>query len=130
VAARGKDDDLKQKQVKALAALLSEPTIERAAKVAGVDPKSIYRWLREDTGFQKRYRRAQRAVVTQAMSVLMKMTMKGLAVINRTLESENEVLRYRAAIDTYDRSVAAVELLDLAERLSAVEAQLARRRRR
>ena len=122
MAVEDKDDGLKGKQLAALAALLSEPTIERTAKTAGVDAKSIYRWLREDAGFQRKYR-PQRAVVTQAMSVLMKMTMKGLAVINRTLDSENEVLAYRAAVDIYDRAIHVVEVLDHEERLAAIEAQ-------
>ena len=41
------DSDLSQKQERAIVALLHEPTVLKAAQVAKINERTIYRWLEE-----------------------------------------------------------------------------------
>jgi hypothetical protein len=52
----------------AIAALLSESTIERAAKRAGVGTRTLRRWLVEDQEFRREYDAARRATYQAALS--------------------------------------------------------------
>ena len=49
-----------RKKEEAIAALLTQPSIEQAARVAGVGPKTLLRWLKLPE-FQAAYREARRA---------------------------------------------------------------------
>jgi hypothetical protein len=53
----------------AIAALLSEPTIEAAAHGAGVGTRSLYRWL-QTPAFREAYRQARREVVSHGLAQL------------------------------------------------------------
>ena len=55
-----------QSEDAALAALLSEPTIEAAAGQAEISPATLYRWL-ADPVFKARYREARRQAVEHAV---------------------------------------------------------------
>ncbi len=45
-----------RKREVAIAALLSRPTIEEAAQLAGIGEKTLRRWLRDDADFKAAYR--------------------------------------------------------------------------
>ena len=69
-----------QRQDVAIAALLTEPTLEAAARRAGVSESSLLRWLR-DPAFRAEYRAARRAVVEQAVSGLQHATSEAVAAL-------------------------------------------------
>ncbi len=48
------DQGLTKSQERAIAALLDSPSIESAARRAGVELASLRRWMRDDEGFQSR----------------------------------------------------------------------------
>ncbi len=48
------DQGLTKSQERAIAALLESPSIESAARRAGVELASLRRWMRDDEGFQSR----------------------------------------------------------------------------
>ena len=64
-----KTETLTANQTHALAALLSHPTREAAAKAVGVSAKTISRWLREEP-FAAAYREARRDLLGQATQTL------------------------------------------------------------
>ena len=54
------DDNLSTDQEAAIAALLTQPSIAKAAEAAGVPERTLYRWLKDD-----KFRAAYRAVRDQ-----------------------------------------------------------------
>ena len=54
---------LEQEQV--ILALLTAPTVEKAAEQCGVGCRTVYRWL-DDPGFMGEYRKARRHAFQQA----------------------------------------------------------------
>jgi hypothetical protein len=61
---------LTYKQKKAITALLSEPTQEEAAKVAGVGYRTLCRWLAEDEKFQQALTAAEAEAVANAARLM------------------------------------------------------------
>ena len=53
-------EQISQKQERALAELLRQPTIAMAANAAEVGENTIYRWLREDVKFKDAYMSARK----------------------------------------------------------------------
>lgn len=60
-------EKLSPKRVKALTALLTEPTLQQAARAAGVGDATLYRWL-SDPVFREQFVELRRQVVDQAVS--------------------------------------------------------------
>lgn len=67
MATRKADVGLTPKQEQALVALLNEPTIERAAKTAGVGERTLHRWLDEPI-FSRAYLKSRREAFSQAIA--------------------------------------------------------------
>jgi hypothetical protein len=72
-----KTDELTPKQHKALAALLSEPTVTAAAAKCGIGERTLHTWLREPA-FAAAYTAARHDAVGQAVGRLQHAT--GIAV--------------------------------------------------
>jgi hypothetical protein len=60
---------LGRKKEGAIVALLSQRNVEEAARVAGIGPRTLYRWLKEPD-FDAAYRAAKRAAFGQAIARL------------------------------------------------------------
>ena len=56
---KGIEPKLSQKQVKAIMALLTEPTIKRVSELVGVRESTLYRWFQEDE-FNQAFREARK----------------------------------------------------------------------
>ena len=106
----------------ALAALLSEATIEAAAKKAGIGESTLLRWLAEPI-FKARYREARRQVVEHAVSGLQQAAGKAVAVLVAIAEdgAAPPAARVSAAKIILDQSFRGMEVLDLAERIEQLE---------
>lgn len=106
----------------AIAALLAWPTIGRAATAAGVGERTLRRWLSEDDDFRRAYRDARARALTQAIGVLQAAAGEAVEALRAALTDEAAAVRVRAAIAILDRAMTGAELLDLHERLDALEA--------
>jgi hypothetical protein len=115
-------DGLTARQAKALEALVQEPTMARAAAVAGVGERSLRRWLTEPK-FRTAVYRARREAFGQAIWL----TQRYAAVAVATLV---KVMQDAAAPPSSKVSAAGlllkfgregIELDDLAERVEALE---------
>ena len=119
---------LPRKQEAALAALLQQPTIEKAAVAAGVADSTLRRWLTLPE-FRRRYGEARRRLVDAAVLDLQ----RGCGSAVRALvgivadAAQPPAVRVSAARAILDSSFKGAELLDLAERVAALETALENR---
>jgi hypothetical protein len=105
---------------RALAALLTEPTIAQAATTAGVSESTLLRWVAEPS-FKARYRDARRQVVELAVTGLQQATSEAVETLSRNLQCGVPSSEIAAAKTILDFAVKGVELVDLAERVEALE---------
>lgn len=123
--------ELDAKQEKALAALLSQPTVPAAARACGSSEATLFRYLRDDN-FKAHYRRARAEVVEHAISQLQRdcsVASQALREICASKEAPASA-RVAAARAILDGAVRGVELQDMAARLEGVEAALAEQQER
>ncbi len=121
---RGHGDKLSRTQEKAIAALLSAPTIGEAAKACGVNDATMWRWL-QLPDFAAQYRLARRQVVERAISELQAATGEAVEALRRNLHCENPGVEIRAAQIVLEQAIRGVELIDLQERVERLESLLA-----
>ncbi len=120
----GHGNKLSRKQEQAIAALLALPTIPEAATKAGVNERTLWRWL-QLPGFQSAYRAARRQVVESAIGTLQQATSEAVDALRRNLTSGAPSVEVQAAKAILDLSTKAIELMDLSERVEALEQETA-----
>jgi hypothetical protein len=112
---------LSWRQEKAIAALLSQTTIEAAAEAAGVGTRTLERWLAEDQDFRCEFRRARWTLVDETVTHLHKAAYDAVQTLRRNLTAESEAVQVRAARSILDLIFRAAELVDLEGRVAALE---------
>ena len=80
----GHGQKLGRKQEAAIAALLSQRTVEDAARVAGIGARTLFRWL-ELAEFREAYLQARRLAFGQASARLQQATGGAVSVLVVTL---------------------------------------------
>ena len=118
-AAKGK---FARKQEEAIVALLTQPSIEAAARSVGIDVRTLLRWL-ANPEFQAEYRKARREVHSQATARLQQATGASTTTMLKLMVDPNvpASVRLRAAETVYDRSIKAIDLEDVEVRVAALE---------
>lgn len=116
---------LTPKQEKALSALLNEPTIEKAAKQAGVSRVQLWRWLNEST-FSEAYTEARGRLFESTMTALQSASVAAVETLREITTDANAPasVRVSAARTILDTALKAREALEAEERLTALEALL------
>lgn len=111
-----------RKQDQAIAALLEEPTISKAAKKAGVGERTLLRWLKLDD-FQLAYRIARRALVSQAIAHLQQTTGEAVETLRLVMKDKRAPAsaKVAAARIALDLAFKAIETEDVEQRLTALE---------
>ena len=109
----------------ALAALLTQPTVEAAAGQAEISPATLYRWL-ADPIFKARYRAARRQVVEHAVSGLQQAAGKAVTALVAIAEdaAAPAAARVSAARAILDQTFRGLETFDLADEIAALKRQL------
>ena len=105
---------------RALAALLSEPTIAQAAAKADVSESTLLRWLK-DPAFSAAYRAARRSAVDAAVGRLQQAATEAVDALERNLRCGNPAVEVGAAKAVLDQAFRGVELADLAQRVQELE---------
>ena len=105
----------------AVLALLAHPTIPEAAAACGVGEATLWRWLQEPA-FAERYRAARRQVVEGAIASLQQTASEAAATLKRNLRCGTPSVEVRAALAVLEQAIKGAELLDLQERIAALEA--------
>lgn len=113
------------RQDKAIVGLLSEPTIQEAAKKAGVAEITLHRWLRNDA-FARAYRQARRQAVQQSIAALQQGSSDAVKVLRDVMNdvTVRDSTRVAAAREVLGFALKATEIEDILERLEALEQRL------
>jgi len=118
-------------QERAVAALLTCPSVPGAAKKAGVAERSLYRWLGRDD-FQAAYRKERRKVVSHAVATIQGAMTEAVSTL-QTIMRDDEAsasAKVSAARVILDLGLKAVEISDLTERVEVLEKQIEARGKR
>lgn len=115
------------KHERALAALLAEPTIDQAAKAAGITPRTLYRYLTIPE-FAELYKAARRQSVEQALTQVQSSTGKAAETLKRLMTCGKPSIELQAARSVLEFAIRAVELNDVIERLEVLEQAVKRKR--
>ena len=115
-------DTLGAKKEAAILALLTARSIEEAARVAIVPPRTLYRWLKERE-FDAAYRRAKRAAFGQAVARLQQGTSAAATTLLKTMIDQNTpaAVKVRAAEAIFNHAAKAIEIEDIDARVAELE---------
>ncbi|MGA2713749.1 MAG: hypothetical protein ABSG41_11645 [Bryobacteraceae bacterium] len=118
----GHGEKFGRKQEEAIAALLTQPSIEAAAHAVGIGTRTLLRWLQIEE-FKTGYRKARREVQSQATARLQQATGAAATTMLKLMVDANvpAAVRLRAAECVFDRAVKGVEIEDIEIRLAALE---------
>ncbi len=110
------------KQNRVLAALLTQPTKEKAAQVAGISPRTLRDYL-ADSDFQAEYKKAFAGLVEDATRQAQQAIAPALSTLREIVESEdqNGQVRVSAARSILEFSLKLTEKTDILARLDALE---------
>ncbi len=111
-----------RKREQAIAALLTAPSLGEAARLAGIGEATLRRWLREPD-FATAYRAARRQALEPVVGRLQQAATAAVETLERNLAAPAESVQVRAAQILLEQAFRAVELMDLAERVEALEAR-------
>lgn len=114
-----------RKQEAAIIGLLNMPTIEEAAKHAGISGPTLWRWL-QDPEFQAEYRKARRHVLGQATAQLQQAAGAAVKALKEIIEDAkaSTSARVMAARTVLEMGLKAIEVEEIEVRLAAVEQAL------
>jgi hypothetical protein len=115
-------DKLTPKQERAVAALLTEHSVERAAASARVGTRTIYRWL-DEPDFAAAYRRARRKAFGQAIALTQRYAPLAVNTLAKVMmdDSAPHNAKVRAAATMLKFGRDGIELDDLAARVEELE---------
>lgn len=124
---RGHGDKQERQQEQLIAALLTEPSYERAAKVCGLSKATVCRRMQDD-GFKAAFRTARREVVEATIGRLQQVSTEAVETLREALKCDAPNVRVSAARSLLEYAIRGVEWLDIEERLAAVERRYAENR--
>ena len=116
---------LSPKKQRAIIALLEQPSIQKAATVAGIGETTLHRWL-NDKAFKDSFRAAKQQIVTQAISRLQSISGKAVTALVDILDDKNHPpsTRVTAAKAVLEMATKFIEIQDLQHRLEEIEKAL------
>jgi len=118
-------EEFTARQHKALAALLAEPSIRKAAEASGVPERTLYAWLK-DTAFAAEYRVMRRDATSQAIARIQQFSGHAAATLVQLMASPNPpAIRLAAASKILELAIKSVEVDDITARLEALEVKYA-----
>jgi hypothetical protein len=122
----GHGEKYSRKWEAAIAALMSEPTQEAAAKKVGISHRTLKNWLRIPE-FSKAFRQARREVVERAIQLLQQTTTAAVLTLHDSMSPDKPpAVRVRAAQVIIEQALRALELTDLAQEQEELKAMLQR----
>ena len=119
---RGHGAKFGRKKEEAIAALLSNRSVEEAARAIGLNANTLLRWLTIPE-FREEYRKARREAVQQSVARLQQATGAASVTILKLMTDPNvpSAIRLRAAGYVLDYAIKGVEDDDIEARLSELE---------
>lgn len=116
------DDRLSTNQRRALAALLSQPTVRAAAETAKLSEATLYRYLRQGA-FKTELRARQDAILAATTAAMVGLSGGAVTTLQGVLNDPNASasVKVRAALGWLSHTRDVVKLDDLIERVDALE---------
>ena len=116
-------DGLTGPQAAAIAALLQEPTMQRAADVAGVTVRTLQRWLKDDDNFHRALLRARREAFGQAVGLTQRLAPMAVGTFAKVMNdpAAPAAAKVSAAVALLKFGREGIEMEDFAARLEALE---------
>lgn len=113
---------LGHKKEGAIVALLSNPSIEQAARAVPIATKTLLRWLKEPE-FEAAYRQARRAAFGQSIARLQQASGAAVSTLLKIMVdlSAPASTRVRAAESVLDHGARAIEIEDIEVRVAELE---------
>lgn len=120
------DKKLSPRQIKAIEGLLTFRDMTAAADHAGVNPSTIYRWLREDEAFTQALKQAESVAISTLGRELITLGSKASKAVEAVLDDKESTAaqKLRAAEIILNNILKLRELADFEERLSRVEEKI------
>ena len=119
---KGHGSKLGRKKAEAIAALLSQPNVEEAARVAGISAQTLYRWMKMPE-FEAAYSEARQALVRQAVGRLQQAAGAAVTTLLRVIydSGASRTARLKAAdrVLSHTKIIGGMEAIGL--RLRAVK---------
>jgi hypothetical protein len=111
-----------RKKEEAIVALLTQRSIDEAAKSIGIATQTLVRWMKIPE-FQTAYRDARRASYSQATARLQQATGAAVSTLLKIMVDTNAPAstRVRAADSVLDHAKQAIEIEDVEVRVAALE---------
>ena len=111
-----------RKQEEAIVALLSQATVEQAARVVGIGTRTLMRWLQLPE-FKAAYHKARRDAFGQATSRLQQASGAAVSTILKIMLDKDAPVssRLRAAESVVDKAAKAIEIEEIEARVSELE---------
>lgn len=123
--ADAKDNDLTPRQIKALGVLADGKSCTEAAKAAGVNAATVYRWITHDPAFGAALRRMEGDLLqTLGRRLALMGESVGKALEDGLDPKQTITVRLRAADIVLSRLLALAELAQVIQRVEALEAKL------
>lgn len=114
-------EKLTRRQLYALPFLISNPSVESAAKESGISAKQIFDWLNQST-FRQELENRKNEAVNQAVDRLKATASKAYDTLIGLLENaESESIRHRVAIDLLNMNLRYMEFKDIEQRIRRLE---------
>jgi hypothetical protein len=114
-------ETLTRRQLHVLPFLISNPTVESAAKQSGVSAKQIFDWLNKPA-FRQELENRKNEGVNQAVDRLKATASKACETLIGLLDhAESESVRHRVAIDMLNMTLKFMEFRDVEQRLRKLE---------
>ncbi len=118
----GHGQKLSRNREKAISALLSSPSIPKAAQKVGVGEKTLFRWLQIES-FKKAYLKARREIVNQAIAQIQGGMSEAVKTLKNVMHNKKAPAsaRVSAAKAMLDMGLKAVEIDELEGRIEVLE---------
>ena len=106
----------------AVAAMLSQPSVEHAARLVGIAPRTLIRWQKLPE-FQAAFRQARRDAFSQSLARLQQASGAAVTTLLKVMVDPNTPAssKVRAADSVLDHSAKAIELEDIEARVAELE---------
>jgi hypothetical protein len=119
---KGHGTKFSRKTEETVAALLTQPNVDAAARSVGISVATLMRWQREPE-FQKALREARRAAFGQAIARLQQMSGAAVATLGKMMVEQTapHSTRVRAAEAIINHAAKAIEIEDIDARVTELE---------
>ena len=111
-----------RKKEEAIAALLTQRSVEDAARSVGIAPATLLRWLKQPE-FQAAYRQARRDAFSQSIARLQQASGAAVSTLLKVMVDTNTPAstRVRAADSILNHAASSMELEDIEVRVAELE---------